>query len=118
MNYFADNIENLTQENSAYRKVIFTGQYMQLVLMKLLPGEEIGLEEHDGHDQFIRVESGTVEITIGDETFTGGDGFAVVIPSGAKHNVTNIGTDEVKLYTIYSPKEHPEKTLQETKPHE
>lgn len=116
MNYFADNIEKLTEENTAYRKVIFTGPFSQLVLMNILPGQEIGEETHEGHDQFIRIEGGTAEFLLGDTKVVGTDGFAVVIPSGLRHNVTNIGNDELKLYTIYSPKEHPEGTIQETKP--
>lgn len=118
MKFFADNIEKLTEENNFYRKVLFTGDFAQLVVMKLLPGEEIGKEVHEGHDQFIRVESGTAEFLIDGETFSGGDGFAVIIPSGKEHNVTNIGNDDLKLYTIYSPKEHPEDTLQVSKNNE
>lgn len=116
MNYFANNIEKLTEDNLNYRQVLFTGEYMQLVVMSILPGQEIGLETHQGHDQFIRIESGTAEFLIDGNTFQGGDGFAVVIPSGKQHNITNVGDDTLKLYTIYSPKEHPENTVQVTKP--
>lgn len=114
--YFADNIEKLTEENTAFRKVVHTGPFSQLVLMTLKPGEDIGREVHEGHDQFIRIEGGTAQFLIDGDEFEGSDGFAVVIPSGADHNVTNIGNDEVKLYTIYSPAEHPEETFQEEKP--
>lgn len=115
MKYFADNIEKLTEENTAFRKVLFTGVHSQLVLMTLQSGEEIGLETHDGHDQFIRIEEGTARFHIAGEEIEGGDGFAVVIPSGAAHNVTNVSEGELKLYTIYSPSEHPEGTIHQTK---
>lgn len=115
MNYFADNIEKRTEENTAFRKVLYTGPYSQLVLMTLQPGEDIGLETHTGHDQFIRVEEGLAQFHIAGDDFEGGDGFAVVIPSGAVHNVTNTGDGELKLYTIYSPAEHPEGTVHQTK---
>ncbi len=116
MKYFAQNIEQLTENNENYREVLFTGEHMQLVVMSILPGEEIGAEVHEGHDQFIRVEKGTAEFTLGEDIQQGGDGFAVVIPSGIFHNVKNIGSETLKLYTIYSPKEHPEHTVQKTKP--
>jgi len=115
MKYFADNIEKLTEENLAFRKVLFTGPQSQLVLMTLQKGEEIGSETHEDHDQFIRIEAGTAQFSIDGNEFEGGDGFAVVIPAGAKHNVTNSGEDLLKLYTIYSPSEHPEGTVHQTK---
>lgn len=115
MKYFADNIEKLTEENIAYRKVLFTGPQSQLVLMALQPGEEIGSETHKGHDQFIRIEAGTAKFYIDKNEFEGGDGFAVVIPAGVKHNVINVGQDYLKLYTIYSPAEHPEGAVHQTK---
>ena len=116
MNYFTDNIEQLTEENTAYRKVIFTGSFCQLVLMKILPGEEIGEEKHDGHDQFFRIEKGTLKFLIDGNEYIANPGSGIIIPSGALHNVINIGDKDAKLYTIYTPKEHPEGTLQETKP--
>jgi mannose-6-phosphate isomerase-like protein (cupin superfamily) len=115
MKYFADNIEKLTEENKPFRKVIYTGPYSQLVLMTLQPGEEIGAEVHEGHDQFLRVEAGIAKFVLDGDEIEGGDGFAVVVPSGCDHNVINIGEGELKLYTIYSPAEHPEETLHETK---
>lgn len=115
MKYFAGNIETLTENNDAYRKVIFTGEYSQLVLMNLQPGEEIGNESHEGHDQFLRIEMGTAKFILDGNEITGGDGFAVVVPSGCEHNIINIGENELKLYTIYSPAEHPVDTLQQTK---
>jgi mannose-6-phosphate isomerase-like protein (cupin superfamily) len=115
MKYFAQDIEKITEDNTNYREVLFTGEHIQLVVMSLLPGEEIGAEVHEGHDQFIRLESGKAQFTLGEDTLEGGDGFAVVIPSGIFHNVKNVGEDTLKLYTIYSPKEHPENTVQKTK---
>lgn len=115
MNYFADNIEKLTEENTAFRKVLYTGPFSQLVLMTLVPGQDIGFETHEGHDQFIRLEGGTAQFHIDGDEFEGGDGFAVVIPSGVPHNVTNIGTDDLKLYSIYAPAEHPDGIIHQTK---
>lgn len=113
--YFADDIEKLTEENSAYRKVLHTGEFSQLVVMTLQASEEIGAEIHHGHDQFIRIEAGTAKFVLDGDEIVGSDGFAVVIPSGCDHNVINAGDDELKLYTIYSPAEHPEGTVQQTK---
>ncbi len=115
MKYYANNIEEQTLENSDYRRVLFTGKFSQLVLMNIQPGDEIGTEVHDEHDQFLRVESGEAQFIIDGTTVTGGDGFAVVVPAGAEHNVINVGETELKLYTIYSPAEHPDGTIQSTK---
>lgn len=110
------NIENETLTNENFRKVLFTGEYSQLVVMTLQPGEEIGSEVHDDIDQFFRVESGVAKVVIdGDETTIGPD-FAVIVPAGKEHNVINVSAEEtLKLYTIYSPPEHPENTLHRTK---
>lgn len=115
MNYFGGNIEKLTEDNENYRQVLFTGPYSQLVVMTLEPGEDIGEEIHEGHDQFFRIEAGTAKFLIDGEEFEGGDGFAAIVPSGANHNVTNIGNNKLKLYTIYSPAEHPDGTIHKTK---
>jgi mannose-6-phosphate isomerase-like protein (cupin superfamily) len=115
MKYFADNVEKITEENAAFRKVLYTGPQSQLVAMSLKSGEEIGMEDHDGHDQFIRIEHGKAKFHIAGDEFEGGDGFAVVIPSGAAHNVTNIGDNDLKIYTLYAPAEHPDGTLHQTK---
>ena len=115
MKYFANNIEKLTEENTAYRKVLYTGSFSQLVLMTLQPGEEIGAETHNGHDQFFRIESGTAKFMLDGDEIVGSTGFGVVVPSGCFHNVVNTGTELLKLYTIYSPAEHPEGTLFQTK---
>ena len=112
--YFGD-IEKETLKNSYFRKVLFTGPQSQLVVMSLKPGEEIGKEIHDGHDQFIRIERGKAEVSIDEETKVLEEDGAVVIPAGAEHNLINISADNLKLYTIYSPAEHPEGTTHKTK---
>ena len=83
--------------------------------MNIQPGDEIGTEIHETHDQFFRVEAGQAKFTVNGDVFTGEDGFAVVVPAGVEHNVVNSGTEELKLYTIYSPAEHPEGTVHQTK---
>lgn len=104
---YLDNIEKETEENSSYRKVLFTGEYSQLVLMSIKPGEEIGKEVHEGHDQFFRIEAGEAEVLIGEETHKAMANDAFIVPSGVEHNVTNISeTEDLRLYTIYSPAEH------------
>ncbi len=116
MNGFLTNIEDDTLENDDYRRVIFTGKHTQLVLMTIQPGDEIGRETHDGHDQFIRIESGNGEVLMDGKVEPISDGSAFVIPSGVEHNVTNTSSSEtLKLYTLYSPPEHPDGTVQHTK---
>lgn len=114
---YLDNIEKETEENSSYRKVLFTGEYSQLVLMSLKPGEEIGKEVHVGHDQFFRIETGEAEVLIGDEVLQASADDAIIVPSGVEHNVTNVSeTEDLRLYTIYSPAEHAHGLVQEVKP--
>lgn len=108
-------IEDLTLKNNFFRQVIFTGKFTQLVLMSLKPGEEIGQETHDHVDQFFRFESGTAQVTIDNQEFTVGDGDAIVVPAGSLHNIVNIGQNDLKLYTLYSPPNHPPQTLHKTK---
>ncbi|MCA9354586.1 MAG: cupin domain-containing protein [Candidatus Kaiserbacteria bacterium] len=113
--YFG-NIEDLTTENTNFRKVLYTGEKMQLVLMTLQPGEEIGAEVHDGHDQFFRFEEGVGKVIVNESEYEVGDGDSVIVPSGANHNVINTSDSELlKLYTIYTPPEHKEGTLHATK---
>ncbi len=108
------NIEKETVENNNYRKVLYTSHYSQLVVMSIEPGDEIGAEVH-GLDQFIRIEQGNgVAVLDGVETPIEDD-FAIVIPAGVEHNVINTGTEVMKLYTVYSPPEHKDGTLQATK---
>ena len=118
---WVDDIERATLENSTFRTVLFTGQNMQLTVMRLAPGEEIGLEMHDDVDQFIRIEEGRARITFGrsrdevDETHDVQDDWALIIPAGTWHNVVNIGEGDLKLYSLYSPPEHPHGTVHRTK---
>lgn len=115
MKYYAENIEQKTLENTDFRRVIFTGENSQLVLMNIQPGDEIGMETHDGHDQFFRIEAGQAKFTVDGNVFLAEDGFAVVVPAGAQHNVVNSGSEELKIYTIYSPAQHADGTVHHTK---
>jgi mannose-6-phosphate isomerase-like protein (cupin superfamily) len=115
MKYFRGNIEQLTLDNNFFRKVIFTGSHSQLVLMSLKVGEEIGLEIHDNIDQFFRIEQGQAKFVIEDEVVLAEAEHAVVVPAGTKHNVINTGSEDLKLYTIYSPANHKDGTIHETK---
>jgi len=112
---FISDIEKDTTENKNFRKVLYTGKKSQLVLMSLKPGEEIGEEIHDDTDQFFRVDSGTGKVVINGKETNIKDGFAVVVPQGAKHNVINTGKDDLKLYSIYSPPHHEDGTIHKTK---
>tara|TARA_B100000508_G_scaffold37782_1_gene29583 strand:+ start:6359 stop:6757 length:399 start_codon:yes stop_codon:yes gene_type:complete len=112
--YFG-NIEQLTTENTNFRQTLYTGEHMQLVLMTLQPGEEIGAEVHEGHDQFFRFESGNGKAIVNDAEYEVKDGDAVIVPSGANHNVINTGGEPLTLYTIYTPPEHEDGTLHMTK---
>jgi mannose-6-phosphate isomerase-like protein (cupin superfamily) len=115
MKGFVDDIEDRTEENSDFRRVLYTGKQMQLVLMALEPGEEIGDETHADRDQFIRVEKGSGEVWIdGARTKIESD-MAIVVPAGARHNVKNTGDEPLKLYTLYAPPEHAEATVHATK---
>lgn len=115
MNGYSTNIEQQTLENSVFRQVLYTGRYSQLVLMSLEPGQSIGLEMH-GNDQFFRFEAGTGTVTIDGNEYNVADGDCVIVPAGAKHNVTNDSTSEaLKLYTIYSPPHHRVGTVHKTK---
>ncbi len=112
---FVGDIEDLTEENEKFRKVLYTGKYLQLVLMSLNPGEEIGEEVHDDGDQFFRVEEGEGEVIIDGVTHPVEDDIAVIVPAGARHNVRNTGDEPLRLYTIYSPPEHVDGTVHATK---
>ena len=116
MKGFKTNIERDTLKNKNFRKVIYTGKNSQLVLMSLKPNEEIGLETHPENDQFLRFEGGTGRVIVDESKYTVKDGDAVVIPAGAKHNVVNTSaTEELKIYTIYSPPHHKDGTVHKTK---
>jgi mannose-6-phosphate isomerase-like protein (cupin superfamily) len=114
-------IERQTLENDTFRTVVFTGDQQQLTVMRLAPGEDIGLEIHLTTDQFLRVESGNGRVEFGktkdaiDETYDVEDDWAIIVPSGTWHNVVNTGDDDLKLYSLYAPPEHPDGTVHRTK---
>lgn len=110
------NIETATVNNNDYRKVLYTSTHSQLVLMSLLPGQEIGSEIHEENDQFFRFETGQGRVIINDTVHTVCDGDAVIVPAGARHNVINDSkTESLKLYTIYSPAHHKDGISRKTK---
>lgn len=116
MKGFNANIEKETLENKNYRKVLYSGKHSQLVLMSLRPKEEIGMEVHPGNDQFFRIEKGQGKCVIDDNEYELNDGVAIVVPSGANHNVINTSeTEDLKLYTIYSPAHHKDGIVRTTK---
>jgi mannose-6-phosphate isomerase-like protein (cupin superfamily) len=112
---YIGNIEKETLENENFRKVLNTTKQSQLVVMSLGVGDEIGMEVHSDIDQFIRIEQGEAEVVLDREKTIIKDDFAVVIPAGTEHNVVNIGEEKLKLYTIYTPAEHPEGTIHKDK---
>lgn len=116
MKGFRSNIEKDTIKNKNFRKVLYTSAHSQLVLMSLKPKEEIGAETHAGNDQFVRFEGGKGRVEINDNKYMVKDGDAVVIPAGARHNVINTSaTEELKIYTIYSPPHHKDQIVRKTK---
>jgi mannose-6-phosphate isomerase-like protein (cupin superfamily) len=117
MTGYVGNIEKQSLANKNFRKVLFTGKHAQLVVMSLKPGEEIGNEVHKNVDQFFRIESGEAKFIFGGkEKHIVKDGGAVIVPAGTYHNVVNNSkTKFLKLYTIYSPPNHPPKTIHKTK---
>lgn len=116
MSGFSVNIEDKTLQNPNFRHVLYTTPRSQLVIMTLQPGEDIGLEKHEGHDQFIRVEAGYGEAILDGELHMLEDGVALVIPAGTEHNVINTSPSEkMRLYTLYTPPEHPDGIIHETK---
>lgn len=115
MKGFVDDIEARTERNRDFRRVLYTGPHLQLVVMSLDPGEEIGEETHEDTDQFFRLEEGKGEVEIdGEVTKIEGDS-GIVVPAGARHNVRNTGREPMKLYTIYAPPHHADGTVQRTK---
>lgn len=113
---YKGNIEEDTRENVNFRKVLYTGEYSQLVLMSLKPGQDIGLEIHEGNDQFFRFEAGEGKVVINGTEYEVKDGTAIVVPSGAEHNVINTSEiEDLKLYTIYSPAHHKDGIVRATK---
>jgi mannose-6-phosphate isomerase-like protein (cupin superfamily) len=116
-----DDIEKATLDNENFREVLFTGKHTQLTVMSLAPSEEIGWESHGTHDQFIRLEQGQARVEFGrtedavDETHEVEDDWAFIVPAGVWHNVVNTGNEAIKLYSLYSPPEHPDGTVHRTK---
>lgn len=115
MKGYHDDIERQTTANEDFRRVLYTGKHLQLVLMTLPPGEEIGAEIHADRDQFFRFESGRGEVDIDDNTYEVVDGSGVIVPAGARHNVRNIWYEPLKLYTLYGPPEHVDGLVEATK---
>ena len=115
MKGFVDDIEDLTESNKDFRRVLYTGKHLQLVLMTLQPGEEIGEEVHDTHDQFFRIEKGKGEVWIDGVRSKIKSDDAIIVPAGAKHNVINTGDKSLKLYTLYGPPDHKDGVVHKTK---
>lgn len=110
------NIEEATLANDTFRTALWTGAHLQTTLMTIQPGDDIGLEVHDDHDQFLRIEAGKAKVEIGPSdaeltVYEATDDFAVFVPAGQWHNLTNTGSGPLKLYSIYSPAEHPHGTV-------
>ncbi|HEY4512657.1 MAG TPA: cupin domain-containing protein [Candidatus Paceibacterota bacterium] len=116
MKGYRGDIEKDTLTNTNFRRVLYTGPHSQLVLMSLRPNEEIGIETHPDNDQFFRFEKGEGKATIDDTEYTVADGVTIIVPAGAKHNVINTSqTEELKLYTIYSPAHHKDGVVRATR---
>ena len=115
MKGYHDDIEAQTTGNDDFRRVLYTGGHLQLVLMTLKPGEEIGAEVHEDRDQFFRFEEGEGTVDIDDNSYKVVDGSGVIVPAGARHNVRNTGSEPLKLYTLYGPPEHKDGVVQSTK---
>jgi mannose-6-phosphate isomerase-like protein (cupin superfamily) len=114
-------VQRATLDNDTFRTVVFTGEHTQLTVMRLGPGEDIGREAHDHLDQFLRIEQGRGRVELGTaedeitETHDVEDDWAIIVPAGVWHNVVNTGPGDLKLYSLYSPPEHPDGTVHKTK---
>lgn len=115
MRGYDTNIEQQTLENTNFRKVLWTSEQQQLVVMSISVGGEIGEEVHSENDQFIRIEQGSAKALIDGRSIELGDDDVIIIPRGAEHNVINTGVSDLKLYTIYSPPHHKDGTVHPTK---
>ena len=115
MDGWIGDIERETLDNDTFRTVVFTGESLQLTVMSIEPGSEIGEETHEGHDQFIRIERGSARVVLGDDTHEAGEDWAIVVPSGVRHNVINTGSEPLRLYSLYAPPEHAPGTVHRTK---
>lgn len=111
---FVDDVEKLTEENTDFRRVVYTGKNLQLVLMSIEPGDEIGAEVHDDIDQFFRIEAGEGEISIDGVVHKVKADDGVIVPAGSRHNVVSVGKEPLKLYTIYGPPEHRDGVVHKT----
>jgi mannose-6-phosphate isomerase-like protein (cupin superfamily) len=115
--FYSENVEELTKTNNDYRRVLYTGMNQQFVLMSIPHGDEIKMETHKSHDQFIRIEQGEGKAIVGNSTYKLKDGSAFIVPAGTSHQISNTSnTEPLKLYTIYSPPEHQDKLTQSTNP--
>ena len=115
MKGYVDNIEKRTEENDDFRRVLYTGHNLQLVLMTIRPGEEIGEEVHDDRDQFFRIEAGAGEVWIDGKCNKVKADDGIIVPQGARHNVKCVSKEPLRLYTIYGPPEHIDGTVHKTK---
>lgn len=111
MQGYVDDIQRQTLDNDDFRRVLYTGHNLQLVLMTIQPGEEIGAEVHEDRDQFFRFEEGEGEVIIDGQTHKVEDDYGVIVPAGARHNVRNTGSEPLRLYSIYGPPEHKDKVV-------
>lgn len=117
---FVTNIEEATTSNTNYRTTLWTGKNLQLTVMAIKPGHDIGLEVHDTHDQFLRIEAGRAKVQMGPtkddlQTWQAEAEFAIFVPAGSWHNLTNNGDEDLKVYSIYAPPQHPHGTVHVTK---
>jgi mannose-6-phosphate isomerase-like protein (cupin superfamily) len=121
MNAWVADIEQATLDNTNFRTVLWTGEHTQLTVMRIGAGEDIGLEAHPDHDQFIRIEQGKARVELGptedevEEMHEVEDDWAIIVPAGVWHNVVNTGDGDLKVYSLYSPPEHPPNTAHATK---
>lgn len=115
MKGYVDDIQKATLRNTDFRRVLYTGSNLQLVLMTLQPGEEIGEETHDDRDQFFRIEEGKGVIVIDGQRHEVEDDYGVIVPAGARHNVINGGSAPLRLYTLYGPPEHRDAVVHRTR---
>lgn len=114
--FYSDDLEQLTISNNDYRNVKYTGTNQQIVLMSINPGDDIKMEVHENHDQFIRIEQGEGLGIVNNKEYKLNDNSSIIVPAGSSHKIINTGNVPLKLYTIYSPPEHPDKLVQETNP--
>lgn len=119
-NPFVTNIAEATTGNDTFRTAVWSGKYLQLTVMSIEPGDDVGMEVHDDHDQFLRLESGQATVQMGPSEdnlneWQAGPGDAIFVPAGSWHNVVNAGDSPLKLYSIYAPPEHPHGTVHATK---